>query len=375
MTSVNKDLGPVVFLFPSLTHMCLMKVATALHSAYGLRKLKNVFSEMESPNSPESGMSIPLNDAALNKRIKEYLLIIPTSIRNGILETVKGIERQIKVWRDCHEEGGRYSYYPRCAFFWRPEGTIDRTKTAEEIVRNETIDIRARFEMACLYSLSESVQTLWQTLISNNENLDADVFLPEDILNSVSNFWIPWLLQGARCHWTEAAAGHHKYRGNKLDRFFLYYLQGKYGGFFKPKYNILFRELMPAERRKCFQSLYFTDSDDLRLCLYVVTKEEREEILKLYAEEVLLAYLEWPLIDIFLDQADKTWEFLSVFSFFQVLNRLFELQSGADVDHKNLAEKFWERSPDRFKENAEPKFIYGKRLNEFIEKINNKNVE
>ncbi|KAF8782469.1 hypothetical protein HNY73_012751 [Argiope bruennichi] len=375
MASVNKDLEPVVFFFPSLIHMCLMKIATALHSAYGLRKLKNVFSEMDSPNSPESGMSIPLNDAALNKRIKEYLLCIPTSLRNGILERVERVEDQIKVWRDCHEKVCRYSYYPRYVFVWRSEGTIDRTKTAQVIVRNETIDIRDRFQMACMYSLSESVQTLWKTLISNNENLDAEIFCDVYILNSIKHIFIEALLEGARCHCTKAAARHDRYRGNKLDRFFLYYLQSTREDLFKPKYNILFRKWTPAERRKCIESWYYADSDDFRLCLYVVTKEERHEIMKLYAADVLVLYLEWPLIDIFFDQADKMWEFLSVLDFLYVLDRIFKLQSGADVDHKNLAEKFWERSPDHFKENAKPYFFFGKRLNEFIEKKKNKNVD
>ncbi|KAF8782466.1 hypothetical protein HNY73_012748 [Argiope bruennichi] len=129
---------------------------------------------------------------------------------------------------------------------------------------------------------------------------------------------------------------------------------------------------MPAERRIFFKFLEFTDRDDFRLCLYAVTKEERKEIMKLFAVDVLLAYLKWPLTDIFFDQVDKTWEFLSVRDFLDVLAILLEIQNNTNVDHQNLAEKFWESSPDRFKEGAETGFIYDKKTIEFIEKMAHK---
>ncbi|KAF8782465.1 hypothetical protein HNY73_012747 [Argiope bruennichi] len=115
-----------------------------------------------STNSTESEMSIPLNDAVLNKRAKESLLLIPPKLREGVLERVKRVDIQIEEWIECHEKGGKYSYYPKCAFFWRSEGTIDRIKTAQGIVHSENIDIIARFRMACMYCLSECVQTLWR---------------------------------------------------------------------------------------------------------------------------------------------------------------------------------------------------------------------
>ncbi|KAF8782473.1 hypothetical protein HNY73_012755 [Argiope bruennichi] len=359
MTSSQEDSGPVVFLLPSLTHMCLMKVATTLHSACGLGKLKSLFSETESTNSLESRLSIHIDNAVLNKRVKKHLFFIPANLRKRVWEAVKRVELQIEEWIECHENGDKYSYFRKCAFFWRSEGTIDRIKTAQEIVRSENIDIRARFQMACMYCLSESVQTLWETFESNREKLQAASLYKEDIVYSESNFWIRWLREGAQYHWTEAATKYLKYIG--------------FRNFFQPRLNALFRELMPAERRKFFMSLVYSDMDDLRMCLYVVTKEEREEIMKLYAVDVLLAYSEWPLTGIFLDQAEKTWEFLSVSCFLDVLGHLLDLQSSADFDHGNLAGEFWERSPDHFKETAKSFFIYEKRTIEFIEKMSYKN--
>ncbi|KAF8782468.1 hypothetical protein HNY73_012750 [Argiope bruennichi] len=312
MTASGEDSRIVKPLKPSLSHMCLSKVAFLLYNEFGYKILK--------------------------KRVQEKLLLIPTNLRKVVLEGVKRVQQEIRRWIVRHEKKDQYCYYPKCTIFWRSDGTIDRLKTAQEIVRNENIDITARFEIACMYSLVNSVQTLWSALEANGE---ADQFkkpCTDRHCNVIVHIWVSWLLQEERSDWTEAVHQDLSLAG------FQYFV--------KPRFSALFRELKPAQRSKFFKYLKFCDADDLRFCLYAVSAKEQKEIMKLFAREVLLAHAKWPLTDAFLEIADKSWEFLNPLSFTDVLGRLLEFKNCSDVDYKYLVEEFWNRSPAHFKEDS-----------------------
>ncbi|GBN27101.1 hypothetical protein AVEN_104739-1 [Araneus ventricosus] len=364
MAAFDEDSRIVVPFKPSLSYMCFAKIAVELYNEFGIKTLNKAFPEMKSLRLREFKKCSPENFTLLCNRAKERLLVIPMSLRKGILEAVERVEREIMEWIQQHERKvPRHYYYGKCTFFWRSDGTINREKTAQEIVHNQNVDIGARFEIACMYCLVKSIQTLWAVLEANGETESYERPYHKSYCNAMVHFWVRWLREGAQFHWTQAA---HEYLSFRM---FVVYPNGS-----EPSFSTLFRMLMPGDRCKFFKDLFLCDTDDLRFCLYTVTNKEQEEIMKLHAYKVLQIHTVWPLASLFLEIAEKSWKFLSHYSFYQMLHYLLDLRDNIDYDYyEYLAVEFWNISPDHFKEHrGRHRFWIVKKVLKFIEEIKEK---
>ncbi|GBM48026.1 hypothetical protein AVEN_34356-1 [Araneus ventricosus] len=241
----------------------------------------------------------------------------------------------------------------------RSEGTIDRTKTAEKIVRDENVDIKTRFQIACIYCLEDSVQSLWTTLDVNSETEEYETPFNTRV-NGMVHLWVYWMSEGPRYPFGLLA------REDCALKCLLLRSNGSV-----PKFYPLIRSLSPEHRREYFKYLSLSDVDDFRSCLYHVTNEEQKEIMKLHARRVLLIHMEWPLACVFLDVAEKMWEFLSYSSFTHVLELLVFAKNKADFDYEHLTAEFWKRCPDDFRKNAGG-FVYFSSTLKFIEDMKEK---
>ncbi|GBM06945.1 hypothetical protein AVEN_239653-1 [Araneus ventricosus] len=148
---------------PTLSHMSLTKVAIGLYKEFSVQTLRNVFSEMESKSLPVFKKCNSENCPILHNVVKEKLLLIPKNMRKDVLEAVERVQNEVSLWRFDHSsicglDDAKFT------FFWRSDGTVDRVKTAQELVVNQNIDIRNRFDLACMYCLVNSIQTLWKEL-------------------------------------------------------------------------------------------------------------------------------------------------------------------------------------------------------------------
>ncbi|GBL73502.1 hypothetical protein AVEN_159492-1 [Araneus ventricosus] len=360
MAASEENSRIVVPFKPSLSYMCLAKIAVGLYNEFGFKILKMAFPKMIFFNLPEFKECSPENFTLLCNRAKERLLLIPTSLRERIKKAVEGLQYEIGEWIQGHEKKivSVYYYYGKCTFFWRSDGSIDRTKTAQEIVRNQNVAIRARFDIACMYCLEKSVQTLWAALEANGETDCYDIPYDECFFNAMVPFWLRWMREGAQSDWTEAAREYLDFR-----MFHLY----RYGS--EPSFSTLFRVLMPEVRCKFFDDLVLCDTDDLRFCLYTLTNKEQEDVMRKYARYVLVIHSEGPLASLFLETAEKSWKFLDHPSFHRVLRYLLDLKDNTDYDYyAYLAVEFWNRSPDHFKEHRGiPSFCVCEKILEFIE--------
>ncbi|GBN04650.1 hypothetical protein AVEN_238653-1 [Araneus ventricosus] len=359
MAAPDEDSRIVVPFKPSLSYMCLAKIAVGLYNEFGLKILKKAFPEMKCLRFREFKEHSPDDFILLSNRAKERLLLIPTILRKKILKAVERVQFELAEWLGRHEKKvGYYYYYGKCDFFWRSDGSIDRTKTAREIVRNQNVAIGARFEIACMYCLEKSVQTLWAILEANGETECFERPYDKSHCNAMVHFWVRWMREGAQFHWTQAA---HEY----LDfRMFFLYQNGS-----EPSFSTLFRVLMKGDRSKFFRYMILCDKDDLRFCLYTVTNKEQEKIMEKYARYVLLIHTDRPLSSLFLEIAEKSWKFLSHSSFHRVLGYLLDLKDNRDFDYyAYLAVEFWNMSPGRFKEHkGRPEFCKCKDMLKFIE--------
>ncbi|GBO36918.1 hypothetical protein AVEN_112774-1 [Araneus ventricosus] len=351
MAACGEDARIVVPFKPTLFHMSLAKLAIRLYNEFGFEIIEKTLAEMEFGNVPESDEGSPKNFPIVRSRVKENLLLIPTILRSKVLAEVERVANEVWGWIGIHNTIDGLDY-AKCSLFWRSEGTIDRTKTAQEITQNQNVDITARFEIACMYCLANQVQTLWAELKANGKTEKYEEPSKCGMVPKMLPFWVRWILEGAQVPWPQAA-----------QEFLL-------PRWFPARHNSLssshFRVLMPGERRILLPHLvHLCKADDLRFCLYVLTKEEQEKVLESSCIEVLQLHMNWTLARDFLKIAEKTWNFLIEYSFCIVLEKLLDRRDRTDFDFERLAEEFWKRSPTRFKEYA--KNSGSKKISKFIE--------
>ncbi|GBM14343.1 hypothetical protein AVEN_55338-1 [Araneus ventricosus] len=328
MAASDEDSRIIVPFIPTLFHMSLAMVAVRFYNEFGLETLKKAFLEMESRNGPNLRSRVRPN---LRSRIRETLLFIPPILRRRLPAAVERVESEISHWIYHHQYVDRFDH-EKCTFFWKSDGTIDRIKTAQEISRNRNVDIRARFEIACMYCLANEVQVLWAAMQANRETKKYERSVT---VSAMVRFWIRWAREGAKVSWIQAA---QEYLNHQVPQRLTLYP--------------VFRELMPEERRNFFCHLHGCNADDLRFCLYTVTKDEQEEIMKAWGAKVLEIHMNWPLAGGFLGIAKKAWKFLDGFHFCILLVSLLDRKDRTDCDFGYLADEFWNRSPCRFKEYA-----------------------
>ncbi|GBN77240.1 hypothetical protein AVEN_117451-1 [Araneus ventricosus] len=214
------------------------------------------------------------------------------------------------------------------------------------------MDITARFEIACMYCFANEVPALWEELKANGKTEKYEGPLRSEMVPKMLPFWVRWILEGAQVPWTQAA-----------QEFLLprWCLSSK-----NSLSSSHFRVLMPEERRLLLPHLgHLCRADDLRFCLYVLTKEEQDKVMESCCIEVLELHMNWPLARDFLKTAEKAWNFLFEYSFCIVLESLLERRDRTDFDFEYLAEEFWKRSPIHFKEYA--KNSGSKKISKFIE--------
>ncbi|GBM65678.1 hypothetical protein AVEN_148267-1 [Araneus ventricosus] len=264
-------------------------------------------------------------------RAKESLLFIPDHLRKTVLESFRGLHYEIENWRTEHMDDINYKY----TINLRPEGTVDRIETAYHMVLDKRINIRKRFEMACMYCLEKRIRTLWAEMEASGQ---TDIFETDD--NTMVRFWVRWMREGSRVPWTQAAREYLDPPSSSKVPI--------------PRFSAFLPLLRPEDRQRFLTSLRFATPDDLRFCLYALTKEEEEQILKLDVSGLLCLYLDWPLQRFFLETARKVWDYMDNDSFRNVLdNIIYKKYRRKKLDYSELFRGFWNSSPNHLRRRCE----------------------
>ncbi|GBN78664.1 hypothetical protein AVEN_36348-1 [Araneus ventricosus] len=151
---------------PSLFNLTLVKIAVPLFNDFGFEKLESAFAEIQHgiPARLSEGRQENFNANTAAKK----LLPIPAHLRNRVLGAVASLHCGVRQWKMDHSpilnlrDGERI-------FYWRADGTIDRTKTAQQLVLSENIHIRERSDIASMYCLHRNVRTLWADMDASGE--------------------------------------------------------------------------------------------------------------------------------------------------------------------------------------------------------------
>ncbi|KAF8793067.1 hypothetical protein HNY73_004595 [Argiope bruennichi] len=339
---------------PTLSHLALVKVAIALYNDFGVETLEAVFTDIQHGNSQACEQEKQKNQEMNYKRAKKSLLFIPPHLRKSVLRAIHGLQFAVSHWQIHHTRSlqlkdGEYT------ILWRCDGTVDTIKTFEKLVLDKNIDIRKRFEIACMQCLEKQLPILWKEMNTSGtaRNFKAN-------RNSVMDFWIRWMRDGSKVPWTQAA---REYLAPPRETH----------GTLIPRFSSLFPFLQMADRRKFLKFLQYTPLDDLRFCLYAVTKEEEDKILKLDPSSILHLYLNWPLQSLFMETAERMWTYIDASSFCRLVFFILRIKIiEKDFDYNRLFVEFWSRSPNHFKEQAEQCPVLSKKIDSYFNEIRRK---
>ncbi|GBM01006.1 hypothetical protein AVEN_55519-1 [Araneus ventricosus] len=337
--------------FPSLFHIALVKIAAPFLLEFDIETLDRVFTDIQ------HGISARINEGSQNdhkaKRAHEKILSIPAHLRRRLFKTITGMYCEFYRWLTEHSR--IFSWKVGITVYWRSDGTINTTKTAEHLVQNENINIRERFHLACIFCLEESVQTLWKEMEASGETKNF-----ETGNKYMTSFWVRWMQEGSRLPWLQAVEEYLVLPPalSKKDLF-------RCSPFFP---------LLRSENRKKFITFFDrTCYDDIRLCLYAATKEEQVKILKEHTLYILLLYLNWPLQSFFLEIAEMVWHFLDMATFCTVLKCIWICQEQRkDFDYCELFVEFWNRCPVSLREIVKEHPTVSITINSILNKIRRK---
>ncbi|GBO45627.1 hypothetical protein AVEN_275742-1 [Araneus ventricosus] len=337
---------------PSLSHLSRVSVALPLLNEFGIGTLDRAFSEIQLGNSTASNEGSEDHEINYN-RAMEKLLLIPPRLRKSVLEAVHGMHWEIEAWTCQHSN--IFKFMDReCSFHWRSEGTIDTIKMAQQLVLDQNINIRKRFQIACNYCLMKSVRTLWAEMEASGK---TKCFKTADSI--LVRFWVRWLREGSRVPWTQAAAEYLDIlvRNNRIP---------------VTRFSAIFSSLRPEERKKFFIPLQSSLPEDFRLCIYSMTKEEQEEVVRESPLSLLYLHLNWPLQNLFLQTAEKIINYIDARSFRILLCHIGYLDDRGDFDYRELFREFWNGIPDHLKKSARRSKYLRMKIDSCVDEIKRK---
>ncbi|CAL1262282.1 unnamed protein product [Larinioides sclopetarius] len=320
--SAKSDNSRILIRFmPSLSHLASVRVAVPLYLNFNIETLNEAWADIQQEN-PTAAIEDSENDLLMKYRAKAHLLSIPGHLRKMVLETVKALREEFNRCQIEHP----YMGIDKLPFCLRYDGTMDRDKMARQVVANESICIRKRFHLACVYNMRKCMWTLWKEMLASGNRRNVEM---------ARTFFRIRKQDGL------ATAGlEFPIFENDPEIWF-------------PRMKSVLPGIKSEDRWKLFSCFHLATDDDFLHTLYSVSKEEEEQMLKIHCKSALRLHLEWPRQSLFLETADKLWNFIDVESFRFLLKCIFvQKAQKEDYDYGKILEDFWNKSPDHLKEGA-----------------------
>ncbi|CAL1294432.1 unnamed protein product [Larinioides sclopetarius] len=302
---------------------------------------------------------------------KMSMVCIPEKLRKRVLDRVWHVSLEICKWIDYHTKNSYLGIEAPDDFCWTPQGKIDKRKTAETIIRNERIDIRKRYKLACLYCLEDDIRILWEkmrrttrkafyngrdpklveqhglviywTYFIQEVPLDHNVFEEHDELSNVCAF---------QCAALE---------GNKIATEYFYERLTDD----EKKSNIVpcieYLAMGPNPSTQTYINFPEQDLNDSVYFLFSrLDEEDRFKVFESYPLLVLKSFLSWPRQKVFMELVGLTWQYLPEKDFGILLLEILskDLDGYKDYNYRELFLEFWDTSPPSYKRfiNSETSF-------------------
>ncbi|GIY04559.1 hypothetical protein CDAR_93491 [Caerostris darwini] len=156
---------------PSLLQLSLLKTAIAICNHEIIKKM---FQQLKKYLIPEEDNFLQ-RDAVL-KSIKgigrEHVLVlkIPKSVQAILIAVFDRRIDEIYIWYLRHRDCLCSDFDEASSFYWTSEGTIDRLKTAQQIVQRNDANEILRFKMASVYCLETDLESIWRQAMESTKD-------------------------------------------------------------------------------------------------------------------------------------------------------------------------------------------------------------
>ncbi|GBM28347.1 hypothetical protein AVEN_229531-1 [Araneus ventricosus] len=340
---------------PSLKHLAAVRVALTVYNDGIIHFLDEVILrekyDLDDPFNVNIKEERWIRESQLEVRNKLSKLL-PNSLENRVVHILQAIVAEIHYWiRDHfhvikHIEKSHYKNSLR----WKWEGTIDRIKTAKQLLRNESIDKRVRFVMACIYFRETDVLHLWQSMAADERQ---SIFHIDH--NIAIRFWMEWLKENAKSPWTQC-----------VPKYLTFDFLKRIASTSRVRVSSFFIELNTRNKILLLYCLWATERahiDDLHLCYNLLDEAARAKIVPSFLRpiDVLCCYLDWPLQSLFLDAVNQMKSHLKRHCFEYCLHCIVykKLMRGMqDFDYLELLRDLWNQIPDSYKEEIQKQEIF-----------------
>ncbi|CAL1280587.1 unnamed protein product [Larinioides sclopetarius] len=341
----------------SLKQMTLRKVAVILWSDPDTLAAISKFQLLGLSSNTEKEWRETIESKIKDKMSKFEL---PESLKEQMIDIVEPMGIEIRKWKARHQEYFDELYeenhLPDSAkLCFTTAGMIDYVTTAKELLSCDALLLVQRYRIACLYCLEDYIPLLWKNLVgywkedfSNDKGLSPSLPSCWSYLLKGELYKLEYLLRQPGRNLTtfnQYAFEHSVETGNKAA-----------AEYFFPK---LTHEEKEASLMKSTHALLEDPYEDnfltkrlpdlLCYLLSVMTPEQQMEITEAHPADVLLCFLDFPLQDLFSENASLIWTFLPPSSYFYLLQKMVIRFSYPGHYVPRLFQEFFIQSPPDLK--------------------------
>ncbi|GFS61452.1 uncharacterized protein TNCV_4311821 [Trichonephila clavipes] len=263
--------------------------------------------------------------------VEERISSLPLLLRHELLDVVRSFSIEIDKWIKYHSQvWNNFSEIARSApydFQWNSLGEINLVGTAKALIVNETLDIKDRYILACLYGLMDQ--------------MPMGKKVPDEIVQKYSK------LAERRIKFQK------EWNPSRLGVHFNYFMRLNLFTGANSEQKVFF--LKNALSQECLQC------NDFLFYMSHTGNEERKEVFRVRALKILQLFLDWPLQCEFLKAAEHLLPYFSKIDFFVMLDIIiFEriMLCRKDFNYVDLLKEFWSLSPPNLKESIKNYPIY-----------------
>lgn len=380
---------------PTLEDIALVKVVVILWNQDDIRALLN---ELSFPLSV-SDRTEKWQDIEFKVILKVLQLPQPKLLTKKMLGFISPIGTQILNWMKHHADRFFNIKLPN-ELCWTPQGTVDRKRTAEMLVKDDNLDIITRYKLACVYCLEDCVSEMWNELPQRkkesfyNENFPTEkkfsrlhnlvVFFTYGMKREMARMegMIEKILLGRHSQGFSPyryAFGHAADCGNKVA--VEYFLQKLTPG---ERVEAMFwaAKFVKARLYDCYRNPHTYIPKEYYvevLCFFLSELEgpQQEAFIREYTYEVLKSFLDWPWQTFFMETTNQVWEFLHVMDYDCLLELIIhkEVNGLKDWDYRELFRELWTQSPDTHKNYCIGRCASGNILSDLFKMDDEENVK
>lgn len=332
---------------PSLEHIALVKVVAALWNGYNARALIEEFSfPLQEVGKIDAWEKI---EAGISQKVPQ--LSLPELLHEKVLGIIKPIGLEIFKWMEYHCRGSFFYINLPNELCWTPQGTIDRRRTAQMLVRGESLDVTMRYKLACIYFLEDDIWKLWNEIPEARNN----AFFYEEYPTKEEHQW------KTVCVWTKEMKQEWN-RGMSLSFSYQSLIGSCAEEGNKAAAEYFLPKLPPRERDISLATTVDYTQDPLVLWYLLCEMNDKQqiEVLKEYHYKVLQCFLNWPLQGLFMETANRVWELLTETQLYWLLLEIAQKINAnyKDCDYEGLFGELWQKMSE-----ARKSHVVGKILN------------